>query len=163
EPAPNNAVWNVQLFIAGGTPASGAGRLGDVVELETPGGQTVTYTPSPTAYTIPALPVGVSLTAPTPGGIDTAILRDVTNTSTIAITPFTLTIGSPPLPAPPPFVYTSSPGGAEQVVYQGLGGPDNLTVTTPTSGGHTFNYNPGATTDSATVQMDATLPLSFQG
>ena len=46
EPRPNQAAWNVQIYVAGGAPASGANRLGDNVELETPGTQTVTYNPN---------------------------------------------------------------------------------------------------------------------
>src|SRR5439155_10680796 len=68
EPAPNNAVWNVQLFIAAGTPAAVTGDQGDVVELETPGTQTVIFTPNPAAIPVPALPAGVTVT-PTAGGI----------------------------------------------------------------------------------------------
>ena len=102
EPAPNNAVWNVQLFIAGGTPASPTGDQGDVVELETPGTQTVVFTPNPAAITIPVLPPGVTLTVPAPSGIDTAILNDTTNASIIAITPFNLSVLGIPL-------YNSSP------------------------------------------------------
>src|SRR5947209_8299447 len=34
EPAPNQAVWNVQVYVAGGAPASDANRLGDNIELE---------------------------------------------------------------------------------------------------------------------------------
>src|SRR5262249_49144439 len=62
EPAPNSAVWNVQVFIAGGTPASLADPLGDTVELETPGTQTVIYTPNPAAIPVPVLPPGVTIT-----------------------------------------------------------------------------------------------------
>jgi len=137
EPAPNNAVWNVQLFVAGGTPASPTGDQGDVVELETPGTQSVTYTPNPAAVVIPGgLPAGMTLAA-TVGGIDTAILNDGTNTSIINIVPFTITLGAP-FPA---FTYNSSPGGAEQVVYQGLAGGDTLTIN-GTSADDTFTLNP---------------------
>ena len=97
-PRPNNAVWNVQLFIAGGTPAAPTGDQGDVLELETPGTQTVIYTPT---------------------GIDTGTLNDTTNTSLITLAPFTI---------PGSWDYTSSPGGIEQVIYQGLGGGDTLTI-----------------------------------
>ena len=122
EPAPNNAVWDVNVFIAGGTPASPTGDQGDVVEVETPGTQTVTFTPSPAA--IAPVVVGGAVITPTAGGTDTAILDDTTNSSPITIAPFTLTI------AAIPFTYTSSPGGADQVVYDGVAafGADNFTI-----------------------------------
>ena len=85
-------------------------------------------------------------------GIDTAILNDTTNTSTITATPFTITALS----------YTSSPGGVEQVEYQGLGGNDALTVVTP-AGGNTVTYTPGAAVDSAAVQVGNLVPLNFLG
>ena len=45
-PAPNGAVWDVEAFVAGGTPSAVTGDQGDVLELETPGTQTVVYTPT---------------------------------------------------------------------------------------------------------------------
>src|SRR5205823_213421 len=90
EPAPNNAVWNVQVFIAGGTPAAPTGDQGDVVEVETPGTQTGSFSPNPAAIPVPVTP-GVIIT-PTTGGIDTAILNDTTNTSAISMSPFTISV-----------------------------------------------------------------------
>jgi len=46
EPAPNNAVWNVDLTIAGGPPAAPTGDSGDVFEMETPGTQSVVFIPT---------------------------------------------------------------------------------------------------------------------
>ena len=143
--AGNTPAWNVQIFIAGGTPAAPTGDQGDVLEVETPGTQTVSFTPRPAA--IPA-PVGVVI--PVPTGIDTAILNDTTNTSAIAATPFTITALS----------YTSSPGGVEQVEYQGLDGNDSLTVITP-AGANSITYTPGAAVDSASVQVGSLVPFNF--
>ncbi len=136
EPAPNNAVWNVQLFIAGGTPAAPTGDQGDVLEVETPGAQTVVFTAHPAAIPVPLLPAGVTIT-PTTGGIDTAIVNDTTNTSAIAAAPFTFAIAGF-------FTYTSSPGGIEQIVYQGLAGNDPLTINGTTAD------------DTATLNADGT-------
>ncbi len=99
EPAPNNAVWNVDVTIVGGPPAAVTGDSGDVFELETPGpaAQTVIFTPT---------------------GIDTATLNDTTNSSLITLTNFFMI----------PLFYISSPGGIEQVIYDGQAGADNLTV-----------------------------------
>ncbi|MCH5373361.1 MAG: hypothetical protein JJ992_05255, partial [Planctomycetes bacterium] len=98
-PAPNNAIWDVDLFIAGGPPAAptGVGQQGDVFEVETPGTQEVIYSPT---------------------GIDTAIMELVTLSSVVTIGPFVSLVGGLP----------SSPGGATQIVYQGLGGGDSLTM-----------------------------------
>jgi hypothetical protein len=154
EPAPNNAVWNVQLFIACGPPAAVTGDQGDVVELETPGSQTVSYTPSPTTFTIPPLPIGVTITVPTPGASDTAVFNDTTNTSVISITPFTLSVLAL-------FNYTSSPGGAEQVIYDGQTGADNLTVL-GTAGDDTFIHLPGSADNAGTFKINSLLGLDYE-
>ncbi|QEG38732.1 dockerin type I domain-containing protein [Roseimaritima ulvae] len=122
EAAPNAAAWNVQLFVAQGTPGLPTGDQGDVFSLETPGTQTVAFTPNPAAFTIPTLPAGVTLSIPSPSDVDTAIVNDVTNTSAISLTPFNLSV-----PAAN-FAFTSSPGGADTILYNGLGGGDTLTI-----------------------------------
>ena len=153
EPAPNGAVWNVQLFIAGGTPSSATGDQGDVVEVESPGVQTAVFTPNPASIPVPALPPGVTLT-PTVGGLDTAMLNDTTNASVIAVAPFTLTFGLP-LPV---FTYVSSPGGAEQFVYDGEGTADLLSMV-GTATHDVFEYTPVGQW-SATVRMNNAMPLA---
>ena len=123
EPAPNNAVWDVDLTIVGGPPAAATGDSGDVFELETPGTQSVTFAPT---------------------GADTATLNDTTNSSLITLTnSFTI----------PALNYTSSPGGVEQVVYQGLGGNDLLTFDTSASGvgANGITFTPGATPDAGSI------------
>jgi hypothetical protein len=134
EPAPVGGVapvWNTQVTVAGGTPAVNSGPLGDTLQLETPGQQSVTYTPT---------------------GIDTGTLNDTTNTSVI-------TMGSFTIPALP---YTSSPGGIEHVIYQGLGGNDALTVM-GTAGIDVFTHTPGARGDEGNVQVNKLLPLDYTG
>ncbi|MFM7072282.1 MAG: hypothetical protein ACKO38_10875, partial [Planctomycetota bacterium] len=98
-PAPNDAVWDVDLFLAGGQPAgpTGVGQQGDVFELETPGTQTVSFTPT---------------------DIGTATINVATLSSMITIAPFISPVSGLP----------SSSGGVEQIVYQGLGGNDPLTI-----------------------------------
>ncbi len=124
EPAPNQAVWNVQVFVAGGAPASGDNRLGDNVELETPGTQTVTYSPNNPLSAVPVVP-GVTFTLPGAGGGQFA---DGGNTSTVTATEFLF-----------PGFFQSSPGGAENFIYTGEAGNDTLTYNTP------VNAKPAAT------------------
>ncbi len=97
-PAPNNAVWNVQLTVAGGTPAAETGDQGDVLEYETPGQQTITYTPG-------AIP-------------GTGVINDATLASSITIAQFICPVDNLP----------SSQGSIELLILDGEGGNDNVTV-----------------------------------
>src|SRR5581483_11713308 len=115
EPAPNSAVWNVQVYVAGGTPS--AGNAGDTIELDTPGQENVTYSPSVPLSAIPAA-AGVIFSTPPGGG--SAQFNDATNTSTISSVAFLV-----------PLTYQSSPGGAEQFIYQGSNGNDTLIYNSP--------------------------------
>ncbi len=45
-PAPNQAFWNVQVFVAGGPPSDGADNEGDRLVFETPGNDNMIYTPT---------------------------------------------------------------------------------------------------------------------
>src|SRR5262249_51403124 len=103
EPAPNNAVWNTQIMVAGGAASALQSGIGDSLVLETPGAQNVTYNPFPT---IAAIPVVAGVTYGTPSPIDTAQFNDTTNTSKITATTFNIA-----------GFYQSSPGGVEQFVY----------------------------------------------
>src|SRR5262249_6087882 len=44
-PAPNNAVWNVQVTLIGGSPSAGS-TDSDLLAIDTPGANTVTYAPA---------------------------------------------------------------------------------------------------------------------
>ena len=131
EPAPNSAVWNVQLTITGGPAAAATGSQGDVFELETPGTQTVTFQPT---------------------GVNTAIVTDTTNTSTILLTNTFAIVG---------LNFVSSPGGVEHVVYQGLAGGDNLTII-GTANNDTTVINPTGT-GSGTFTSSLSPAFSFVG
>jgi hypothetical protein len=48
----------------------------------------------------------------------------------------------------------------ESVVLNGLGGNDQLTVTTP-AGVNTITYTPGTTVDAARVQVNSLVPMRF--
>ena len=150
EPAPNNAVWNVQIFVAGGPPAAPTVDQGDVLELETQGtSQNVIYTPQPAAI---AAPGGVVIPVPGP---DTATFNDTTNTSIIAATSFSIPI----------LGFVSSPGGIERAIYHGGSGgvltSDALTVAA-TTGSDIINFTPGSTRDSGSVQVNSLIPLFFE-
>ncbi len=153
EPAPNQAAWNVQVYVASGPPASGANRLGDNIELETPGTQSVTYTPNNPLAAVPPV-AGVTFSSPGSGG---GQFSDATDMSTITSTQFLI-----------PGVYDSSPGGAENFIYAGEAGNDTLTYNTPASAaGSNLIYTPGATPDAGTIsgsQIGGPLtPLTFSG
>lgn len=161
EPAPNLAVWNVQIVVAGGTPTALVDPLGDTLQLETPGNQNVTYTPRPAPGVIPAIP---GVTFPAASASDTFQFNDATNTSKITAIPFSLSV--------PGFSYVSSPGGVEHAVYHGIGGNDNLTFNSPSNGGALANdiiYTPGATADSGSIASrllgggTTLVPLTFAG
>jgi hypothetical protein len=153
EPAPNQAAWNVQVFVAGGAAASGNNRLGDNIELETPGTQSVTYNPNNPLSAVPAVP-GITLSVPGAGG---GQFSDAANTSTITAMQFLV-----------PGFFQSSPGGAEDFVYAGEGGDDSLTYNTPANAGNNLVYTPGATPDAGAITGSqsggaALTPLSFSG
>ncbi len=97
-PAPNGAVWNVQLTVAGGTPAAATGDQGDVLEYETPGQQTITYTPG-------AIP-------------GTGVINDTTLSSSITIAQFVCPVDG----------LLSSTGSIEKLILDGEGGNDSVTV-----------------------------------
>ncbi len=155
EPAPNQAAWNVQIFVAAGPPASDASRLGDNIELETPGTQTVNYNPNNPLAAIPPV-AGVVFTTPAAGG---GQFNDTGNVSTITATQFLI-----------PLFYASSPGGAEQFVYAGEAGKDTLVYNTPdnANAGSDVVYTPGADPDAGTITGTqaggaALTPLTFSG
>jgi hypothetical protein len=131
EPAPNRAVWDVDLTVVGGPPAAPTGDSGDVFELETPGTQSIVFTPT---------------------GINTGTISDVTNSSLVTLTD-SFTIAE---------LYTSSPGGVEQVVYQGLDGNDTLAVN-GTGSADTITVTPGPAADAGTLQVNNLLGLVYQG
>lgn len=104
-PAPNQAEWDVDLNIVGGPAASVTGDQGDVLEFETPGGSEA-----------------VIFTATGPETA-TLVLDQAVNDSNINLV-------SSFIFDPAGINYISSPGGIEQVVYDGVGGAgsDALTI-----------------------------------
>jgi hypothetical protein len=97
-PAPNLTNWSMDVQVAGGTPAAATGDQGDVLELEN----------------LAANPVIFSAT-----GLGTAtILVDTNANGTFQAGDTQITTGQF-FNACPPINYNSSPGGVEQVVFQG--------------------------------------------
>ncbi|MGA2501219.1 MAG: hypothetical protein ABSH20_26060, partial [Tepidisphaeraceae bacterium] len=157
EPAAQNEVWNVQVYVAAGAPASGSNGLGDNIELETPGTQTVTYNPNNPLSSIPPVtpPVpGLTFTIPAAGG---GQFSDAGNTSTVTATQYLI-----------PGLQQSSPGGAENFIYAGEAGNDTLIYNSPANAnaGSNLVYTPGANPDAGTIAGTlaggaALTPLTF--
>jgi len=107
-PAPNQADWNVNLYVAGGPPSAS-----DRLVLETPGTDTVRYTPGgympPPVFNHTDFDTGL------------IVVDEPAGDSNISFGPFQVV-----LPGPTVF-YTSSPGGIEELVYEGEGA-DSLTI-----------------------------------
>ena len=91
-PAPNLAAWGVNVFVAGGQPS--APEDGDRLVVETPGTTGVSYTPT---------------------GSDTGILQ--LDTDNLGGTDTTVTIGA--FTGVCGLGYNSSPGGIEELIYEG--------------------------------------------
>ncbi len=136
-PAPNGQVWDVEAFVAGGTPSAVTGDQGDVLELETPGTQTVTYTPT---------------------GSDTGVINLITLTSTITIGSFLNACPSAPGANDG---YNSSPGGVEEFVYDGEGGNDLFTII-GTAAIDTITHTPGTGNDEGTLRVNTLLGVRYQ-
>jgi hypothetical protein len=152
EPAPNQAVWNVQVFVANGPPAGGVDP-GSSIELDTPGSQSVTYTPNNPLSSVPPVP-GVVFSIPTTGG---GQFNDATNTSTVNAVQFLI-----------PLFNQSSAGGAANFIYGGEAGGDTLAYNTPANAnvGSNLVLTPGATTDAGSITGNliggaALTPLTF--
>ncbi|HYW70658.1 MAG TPA: hypothetical protein VE961_06475, partial [Pyrinomonadaceae bacterium] len=152
-PAPNQAVWNVQVYVAGGPPAVGENGPGDKIRLETPGTQTVTYNPNNSLSSVPAVP-GVVFATPVTGA---GQFVDATNNSTVNAVQYLV-----------PLFYQSSPGGVERFEYAGESGNDTLSYNSPNNAdaGSSLVYTPGATADAGAITGNqvggpALTPLSF--
>jgi hypothetical protein len=131
-PAPNGAVWDVDVWVAGGTPSAVTGDQGDVFELETPGQQTLSYTPT---------------------GSDSGVI-DITTLSSI------ITLGTF-VDACPPLNYDSSVGGLEEFVYDGEGANDLLTLI-GTGLDDTIVHTPGSAGDEGTLRVNNLLGIRYQ-
>ncbi len=106
-PAPNDADWDVNVRVAGGPPSIGETNDGDRLVLETPGTDSIVFTP----------------TGPDTGNlvldIDGNLVYDEGGTdSIITFGPFVF-VCDDPVGEPIEFTYLSSPGGVELVEYDG--------------------------------------------
>ena len=91
------------MQVAGGPPSAPTGDQGDVLELETPGFDSIVYT----------------ATGPDTGNIvidedGNLVYTEASTDSRVAFGPFTFVC-----PGPPIFTFISSPGGVELVEYDG--------------------------------------------
>ena len=116
--APNEAAWDVSVFVAGGSPSIGAPAEADRLVLETPnnagGSDTVVFNPT---------------------GADTGSLvvdKNANGTYEAAGTDSLITFGSFVFNCPPAgVIYNSTAGGVELIQYNGEGAPaidDNLVI-----------------------------------
>lgn len=131
-PAPNQAAWNVEVNLVGGSPSAISGDQGDVFVFETPGDSTVVYTPS---------------------GPDTgSVLLDQTKSSTInLLSSFTI----------PELAYTSSTGGFEQFAYDAENSGDDFTIVGSGSS-ETIRHIPGNANDEGSFRVGDRLAVSYQ-
>jgi Ca2+-binding RTX toxin-like protein len=136
-PAPNDMAWRVTVNVVGGSPSAS-----DTLVLETPGNDTVIYTPT---------------------GSDTGVLRldeaplgpvADANDSIINILPL-FTIPFPRL------TYVSSPGGIEHLKYDGEGSADTLRIV-GTIDSDIIVHTPGLAVDEGTLRVNSLLELSYQ-
>ena len=88
-------------------------------------------------------------------GTDTLVANGTAGADTINFTPTSANGGTITGTGPVPITFATT----EQVVINGQGGNDNLTVTAPA--GNKVTYTPGATVDSASVQVASLVPMSF--
>jgi hypothetical protein len=148
-PAPNLVDWDVHVRIAGGPPSAVTGDQGDVVEFETPGTNTVIFTPT-------GSDTGTLLLDENANGLYDVALGD----SLITIGPFVFICDDPPGP-PIEFTYNSSPGGAEEVVYDGETGNDIFAVV-GTAVDDTIVHTPADAIDEGTFRVNSLLGVRYQ-
>ena len=110
--------WNMNLWVAGGTPSAATGDQGDVFELETPGANRVRYTPTSSETGVLELD---SVYAAATVNYDTTINL---------VSQFFIDCDGDQTNE-----YASSPGGFESLVYDGEGQLDALTVVLPAGAG----------------------------
>jgi hypothetical protein len=144
-PAPNNAVWDVDVTIIGGPPSAANERMGDSLVVETPygGAETVEYTP-------------------TSSETGTMNLVNLSSLVTIANTAFC----APPTPAIcppvlPPALVVGGNGGIERLIYDGEGDDDSVNVI-GTAAPDTILHTPGDATDAGSIRVNSLLALAYQ-
>ncbi len=142
-PAPNNADWNMEVWVLGGAPAAGPGDEGDRFELETPsnGADAILYTPTMVD-----------------GG---ELVIDEANTG--AYVPATDTIFHiGVIPPAMDMVPVPDPGGVETLVYDGEAGDDTITIFGDgAAGDDRFTHTPGVAPDDGTVLVNSLLSMQY--
>ncbi|MFO0867988.1 MAG: dockerin type I domain-containing protein [Pirellulales bacterium] len=142
---PNNGnapiAWNVNAWVAGGSPSTVTGDQGDVFELGTPGQNAVVYTPNGYSTGV------IQLDSANAGVFDTTInlvesfVCDCDNNGINE--------------------YASSDGGFEQFNYDGEGANDLLTVV-DTVNNDVILHTPGARTDEGSVRVNDLLAINYE-
>ncbi|HPM84167.1 MAG TPA: hypothetical protein PLF81_25865, partial [Candidatus Anammoximicrobium sp.] len=133
-PAPNNADWDVDVFVAGGLPSTP--EVGDRLRVETPyRSDTVTYQP----------------TAPDAGVMKLANAAGAATDVTIYIGQWAIDHDGDGVDD-----YVSSPGGVEQLLYDGVSAEGSFDHNNET--GDTAQDTPTVYTDHLTVLGDGFVP-----
>ena len=104
---------------------------------------------TPTGLT--SIAVGGNTTA-----IDTVVANGTSGADAINFAPTSASGGTITGAGPVPITFTTT----QQVVINGQGGGDTLTVTTP-AGANTINYTPGVAPDAGAVVVDSLVPMNF--
>ncbi|MEI7701497.1 MAG: hypothetical protein WCK86_16990, partial [Planctomycetia bacterium] len=146
-PAPNDANWNVSVYISGGAPAAGPFSKGDRFVLETPqlAADNVLYTPT---------------------GVDSGviIIDEAGNGSYTPATDTRIQLGKNPVVLWPEGLPIPDPGGIETFVYDGEAGDDLLSVIGDGSGAprnDIFTHTPGTEPDDGFVIVNSLLGVHY--
>ncbi|WP_237607275.1 CHRD domain-containing protein [Roseimaritima sediminicola] len=143
-PAPNDASWDVDVYVAGGAPSDGEPGDGDRLVLETPGTDTILYTPT-------GSDTGTLLIDDNNDGLDDGVNGGAD--SLITIGPFNVVC--------PGLDYTSDPGGVERLEYDGEAAGDSFSIVAP-AGDDTITHTPGNGFDEGSLRVNTTLAVHYQ-
>ncbi len=140
-PAPNDALWDVHVRIAGGLPSDGADNEGDRFVLETPLQNTMEWTPSGSDSGRVLLDQGV-------------VAASTGDIAVIDLGPFTTDCGGDD-------PYVSSVGGVELFEYDGEAADDAVRVV-GTAGDDTITHRPGPGDQEGTIRVNSLLGVDYQ-
>jgi len=147
--APNGANWGVHIRVVGGAPSAVTGDQGDVLQIETPFGSNDNAIYTPTGSDTGTVLIDENGNQTHDAGIDTLI----------EILAFIPDLVCPPEEGP--VLHVFSRGGVEQLIYDGEGAGDSLTVN-GTAGGDTIVHTPHAGIDEGHVRVNTLLGISYQ-
>lgn len=156
-PAPNDAKWNVHVTAVGGSPS--APLHGDRFVLETPGTDTVLYSPNGSDTGTFVIDENGNLTYDAATDTKIELVAEFVVTNAAGVTPSTNPTGG--ATSSTTAAYRSSTGGFESLWYDGEGGDDQLRID-GTSKNDVFLHTPGVGNDEGTIRVNQTLALNYQ-